>query len=892
MRNLSITLGAMLLCLSINAQNTGRITGAVLDASNKHPLEGATISVLNHQSGIFINHSVSGKKGSFQITGLPLNDSVEVIISFTGYRDTSSVQLLRDKLKHTGDWMMHAGANELDSVVVTAHRPPFIVKKDTVEFDAKAFKSLPADMLEDLLRKLPGMVMDGEGNVTMNGKKVNKIKVDGRDFFGGNLQTALQNLPGSAIDKVQVYDTREIGTEHNSIIKPVTDQVTLNVTLKKQKSRPMFGHTGVAGGTSGRYNADLFANTFDGDKNQGISARTGNAPSGHSMREDMMMGMAGGGAGILKNNTDAALNFARQVFRNGKLNASVGTRNSNQLTETQTDRTNILPDSTFMYNNMARTNSVVHANSLNLNYDNSIDTLQRLSVNTMASFSNNTTHSVNNARSYAETTINTQDNTTSAHDRTLDLSNRINYSRTSRDKKTNLSLTWELGWNHSKGDQVNNSINKYYTDSARTVSLDQNGLTSGNGINNNLMLNLARELDKHFSVIFNYAFAQSLNNTGRDTYNYDASTGKHDLLDSLYSVHNRNTNISHLPSASIGYKVEKWSFELGAGLRHITQINTIVWKDSIIKLVQNSLTPRLSVAKNFGKGSMWIMNYSMSANQPTPDQLAPVQDNTNPLYIKVGNPHLKSSLTHNVQTQLMSFSRDYKWRVMIMGNSMFSTNQIVNNTYYDSLGRQITTFVNTSGNRSGSLTFNLGSRFQLGKWSLDVQAGSSLSNSRSTGFTNLQENISKTVSFTPNLNLALNYRQYLSVFANAGIDIHSTKYSLAGINGIDYNTKRLLFAVRTSPVRRLIINTSMNYFFNSQLPDGFQKSRAMLNASVNYNLLKTEKLSVGLAVVDLLNSNVNLSRTVSPTAIETTQSNMLRRYAMFNLAYRFNSFGR
>ena len=181
----------LILCITIllpalaQAQTTGRISGTVSDAVTKLILEGATISVLNDASGIYLNHGVSNKKGEFQVGGLPVDQPLQVIISFTGYKDTSAVFSLsaKSRILPTGTWSLHISSDDMDSVTVSFRRPPFIVKKDTLEFDGAAFKSLPSDMVQDLLRKIPGMTVDEQGRVTVNGKKVSRIKVDGREFF-------------------------------------------------------------------------------------------------------------------------------------------------------------------------------------------------------------------------------------------------------------------------------------------------------------------------------------------------------------------------------------------------------------------------------------------------------------------------------------------------------------------------------------------------------------------------------------------------------------------------------------------------------------------------------------------------------------------------------------
>jgi hypothetical protein len=894
---------AILLPICVHAQTTGRIGGTVTDQQNHQLLEGATISVLSHSSGIFINHAVSNKKGQFLVTGLPSNQSLEVVISYMGYKDTAALLMLtvdqqsaaKNHLLQTGTWNMRRGSDDLDSVMVTFRKPPFVIRKDTLEFDARAFKSLPSDMLQDLLRKIPGMVVDGEGNVTVNGKKVNKIKVDGREFFNGNLKTAMENLPGSVIDKVQITDTRERGTEHNSIIQPIAQEVTLNLTLKKENKKGLFGHVGAGAGSSDRYTAGGFINALNGDNREAFFGNTGNASSGSGSMQNGPSGnmMMSSGSGILQNSSDLGFNLNKHLGKKGTIDLGYFTGSTRMNGHTLTDQTNILPDSTFQYTSDVQTKTDNRHHQLHGDYVHPIDSLSQLTISPNITYNDNTLNSSSSALSKTTngSLINTQDNRSLTHDKIWSATNQLNYHQASPNRKTNLDINWSIDIRNSSGTLKNQSENIYYnTTAVPNQKLDQEGSTNGNGLSNNVSLNISRELGKHFTGIINYSFMQSVDNYDKDTYNFDASTGKHDLLDSIYSVHTRYTSITHLPTASIGFHSGKLTVEAGAGMRYIGQQNKIVWKDSVIHINQHNFSPRLTTAYQFARYVQWITNYTVNATAPTPDQLAPVPDNTNPLYLRLGNPYLHSSITHNIQTQLQSFTRDYKWHTSVMANSTISNNQIVDDTYYDSLGRQITTFRNTSSNYQVGAQLNAGTRIPINHVNINVDAGVSVNEQHSNGFINQQENSTNNHSIVPNINIGVQYLQYLSIQANASINFNTTHYSLTGINDVDYSTKQIMLFVRIMPVKRLVFISTAFYAYNSQLPEGFQKSRTLINAGLNYQFLKAEKLALGLSVNDLLNNNVQVTRMVSPTSIQNTQVDALKRYAMINLSYRFNRF--
>ncbi|HJT74974.1 MAG TPA: outer membrane beta-barrel protein [Chitinophaga sp.] len=877
------------------AQPGMKISGQVTDAHTQRSLEGATVSVLNKKTGIFINYGVTGHKGMFQVGGLPESIALEIIVSFSGYRDTSATFTLSGKTKlfNTGVWKLDTAVKELEALVVTARRPPFVVKNDTLEFNASSFKSLPNDMVQDLLRRLPGMQVDADGNVTVNGKKVNKIRVDGRDFFGGNLKAAMENLPVSVIDKVQVMDSRERGREHNSIITPLSENVTINLTLKEDKKKGQFGNLAAGYGTNDRYVAAGSVNSFSGKQRLSIMGNTSNING-----MGMLMGASKGGgmmqqeSGILKNSSVLGFNLNNDWDQKGKMDFSYLFNSREAPSETVTAQTNLLPDSSFFYNSRSLNNSRNSMHNLRNNYELLIDSLQYLSMETSVSFSNNSNDAFMSAVSATTggDKINTQDNRNRNTEKAFSLNNQLAYGWSSRDRRSNLNANWNFGMQRQSGQRSNLSANIFYIPAYQADSLNQQGYSKGNGFNNNISLNFSRQLYKNLTGIINYTLQQSFNVADLDIYNYDPASHSYSRLDSLYSNHNRNTNLVHVASASLGYRINKLSVELGGSYRIIDQQNRLVWKDSTVSVKQRNFSPRLSTSYQISKRSSWTTHYSAESSAPSTDQLSPVQDNTNPLYIKAGNPFLRSSITQNVSTDLMYYSKGYKWNMGIRGSGSFTDNQIVNDTYYDTLGRQISTYRNVNGARNFSLMAMGDNRFKLHAWTLSVGWGANLAANRNVNIVNRELNAGRTLNFSPQLRLGLQCREKVFLMLSGSIQYNSTRYSLAGIEDVDYQLKRVESFFRVVPVKRFSIGGSVSHTFNGQLPADFQRSSTLVNMMMDYNLLKSQQLAVGISVNDLLNQNTSISRSVTPTMIQNTQTMTLRRFGLLTLRYRFYHF--
>lgn len=254
----------VVICTTSFSQAT--LKGKLTDSAAKTPLGLATVTVFKAFDTAIITYRLSNPEGDFKIPGLPFDVKCRVVVSYSGYMGYRKEFTVRSDqpVLDLGTVYMSPASVAMQEVVIYAERPPVVIKKDTVEFNASAFKTLPNALVEDLLKKLPGVQVDKDGNIMVNGKPVNRILVDGKTFFGDDPKMASRNLPSQVIDKVQVTDDKEEMLRNGDDNANNVGKV-INLTLKKGIKKSMFGKAYAGGGggpQGGRYEMGAIANIF------------------------------------------------------------------------------------------------------------------------------------------------------------------------------------------------------------------------------------------------------------------------------------------------------------------------------------------------------------------------------------------------------------------------------------------------------------------------------------------------------------------------------------------------------------------------------------------------------------------------------------------------------
>ena len=246
-------------CLQAQRVQYGRLKGTVIDSSENTPLEAATISVFLSSDSSLVSYALTGKKGEFAVSDIPRATNCWMMVSFNGYNSSiKSFRIPADKQElDIRTIKIDKSFRELGQVTVVAQKPPVVIKQDTIEFNVGSFVTRPNGMIEDVLRQMPGVEIENDGTVTINGKKVSKVTLDGKEFFGGDPKIALKNLPKDIIDKIQVTDNRTRESRFNRT-KTGNEDLAINLTIRKDKSKGWFGMMGSGYGSDKRYEG--FAN--------------------------------------------------------------------------------------------------------------------------------------------------------------------------------------------------------------------------------------------------------------------------------------------------------------------------------------------------------------------------------------------------------------------------------------------------------------------------------------------------------------------------------------------------------------------------------------------------------------------------------------------------------
>jgi hypothetical protein len=875
----------------------GTIKGTVIDSLSRRSLESSSVAVYLSADSSLVNYALTSRKGEFTIADIPLNTNCTMVITNRGYDVFSrSIFLAPDRKELLLDTILLVKSyNELKAVTVTALRPPVSVKPDTLEFNVSAFKTLPNAMIEDLLKQLPGVEVDKDGNITINGKKVSKLMVEGREFFGGDPKIAIKNLPKDIIDKLQVVDNKSREARFNKTTDG-NEELAINLTLRKEVQKGWFGRLSAGYGTSERYEGAGMINFFNGSKQFSVIANTNNTNRGNISGGDFNISnsrstLDGGGGGLTRA-TSGGLNFSDNIGRQIKLTGSYFYNSSHTDNLSKLQRKNTLPDTSFYYN--ADNNNVNdylnHRFSLNASY--TIDTLTEFNVNSYVNTNQNDAVNSKQAVSSGLTgqVINTSENSYATKGNGANISTELFLSH--RFRKQGRGITLGLNYNYNNQRSVSDNIgqNDFYKngipDSIDLVN--QRSDLKNNGKMMTFTATYAEPLNKYLNAIFRYNYSSNNNISDKITNRFNAVTGKYDLEDTAFTNSFENTNTAHTPDVSLSFNKNKYRASVGSGLQFLRQENFSVTAGTSLQQEYVNITPSANLGYNFSKTGNVSIFYNGRNQQPSIQQLQPVPDNSNPLYVQLGNPDLKPSFFHNVNVQVRESKGNSYWFTGLTFNT--TQNQIIYQTWFDDVGKQLSQPVNVNGNFGMSGNLQYSQTWKKRDVLLRMNLGSNGYYNRNNTFSNKVNISSNAYSFSQSVGLNFTYKQQLSIMPTFNIRYNKTHYSTESVQDAEFNTKTFSLSAFWNQPKWLILENNLQYTYNSQIAPGFNKSVTMWSAAVNCLLFKKQQGMLRLAVYDILKQNAGVSRSITQLYIEDRQTQVLQQYFLLSFIYNLRKF--
>jgi hypothetical protein len=889
----------LFLSTCVQAQRTryGAIKGTVIDSLSRRTLESSSVAVYLAKDSSLVNYALTTRKGEFTVTDIPLNTPCTLVITNRGYEPFTRAVSLTPGVKELllDTILLVKSYNELKAVTVTALRPPVSVKPDTLEFNVSSFKTMPNAMIEDLLKQLPGVDVDKDGNVTINGKKVSKLMVDGREFFGGDPKIALKNLPKDIIDKLQMVDNKSREARFNKT-SDGNEDLAINLTLKKEAQKGWFGRVSAGYGTSDRYEGAGMINFFSGSKQFNLIGNVNNTNRGSVSSGDFNISnsrstLDGGGGGLTRS-ASGGVNYSDHIGHQIKLTGSYFYNKSHTDNLSKSQRENRLPDTIFWYN--ADNNNVNdysnHRLSLNASYN--IDTATEVHINSYVN--SNISDGINGkqANSTGKTgqLINTSENTYTSKGDGKNLSTEFFFSH--RFRKPGRGVTLGLNYNYNNQSSLNDNVgqtNFYINGSLDSIDVVNQRST---GKNTSKMLTFtatyAEPLNKYISALFRYNYSRNTSFSDKLTNRFNTVTGKYDLEDTAYTNAFSSINVAHTPDASLNFNNNKYRASIGSGIQFLTQDNVTITSGNSLHQYYINLTPSATFGYNFSKTGSVSVYYNGRSQQPSIQQLQPVPDNSNPLYVQLGNPDLRPSFFHNVNLQVRESKGNSYWFTGLSFNA--TQNQIITQTWFDDVGKQFSQPVNVNGNYGMSGNLQYSRSWKKRDVVLRMNLGSNGYFNRNKTFSNTAPVTANAHSISQSIGLNFMYKQQLSIMPTFNIRYNKTHYSTESIQDASFNTKTLSVSAFWNKPKWLILENNLQYSYNSQIAPGFNKSVTMWSAAANCLLFKKQQAMLRLAVYDILKQNAGVSRTITQTYIEDRQTQVLQQYFLLSFIYNLRKF--
>lgn len=885
------------------------ITGIVKDELGE-PLPQATLRLLVAKDSSFVAGAKANAGGAYKFSSVKTGKYL-VEASYIGYTTSyTPVQVAKSNVVMETINMSESSIM-LKDVTVTGVKTQIKVMEDTVEFNADSYKTQPNAVVEDLLKRLPGVEVDSDGKITANGKTVSKILIDGKEFFSDDPKVASKNLPVNMVDKLQVVD-RKSDLARLTGVDDGEDETVINLTVKKGMQNGYFGSAEAGYGTEDRYTGSFNLNKFWNGNQVTLLGNLNNTNQlGFTDSNGNRFRRFGGTNGINKSQA-IGLNFnvgREEIFRVG---GDVMYSHTDRDTRQRQNRQYLFSDSTSYSESMKNTRDKGHNLRADFRIQWNPDSFNTLEFRPKISYNVNNSTSLDSALIMAgdprRTHVSSTFNDNYSRGNSLEFGGNLIYNHNFR-RKRGRSFSVNLRYNHSNVREHENSYsrNRFYLFNDSLDLYDQYG-------DNHTWSDMAQarvswtepigDASKGHFLTLSYRVQYKWNNSDKLIYDHPVYyPGEGELWDPFidYSVLQFNDTLSNrfrndffTQEMRLGYKYVSRKHNLDVGFTVVPttskSVNLIDGAKSIpLRRVWN-FAPFLRYRYKISSNSSLNLFYHGHAQQPSMTQLQPVVDMSDPMRIVMGNPNLDPAFDHGLRMRFQSFDSEKQRSIMVMGDFEAVQNSIVSKTTYNhNTGSQITTYENVDGVWSGRLMMMYSQPLRNKAWQLSAHMFTMYNHN--VGFNNGEKNMSGTIMW--NFMPSIAYRPDNMEFElRPRYSLQNTHNSLKTVGGMTIHNYGGTFSAYYYTPIGLILNTDVTYTGTKGYAQGFDKNEWMWNASISYQVLRDRSLTFAVKAYDLLQQRSNITRSVTANYIDDTSYNDLTRYFMFTVSYKFNTFGK
>ena len=886
-----------ILCLA----QTMQVSGILIDTTAKKPLQHAVAMAIKISDSTLVNFTRTNTNGLFELKGLPV-DTYQVLITHPQFSDQGFFIFgdTKNLVYNFGKITALPKSLNLDEITVFAYKDPIYYKGDTLIYTADSFKVKANANVEDLLKRLPGMKVDADGKITSQGKKVDKVLVDGDEFFGSDPTMATKNLAANSIESVQVYDKKSDDASSSSSGEET--QKVLNLKLKEDAKKGYFGKISGASDFNKFYEGEALANYFKKQLKVSVFGLATNTPrtdfgwsdqfkyglaNDFEWNDDDEFNWQSNTPQGIPQNLKSGFYFSNKFNSKTKLTVNY-TYNSSILKSSSTNNSQyFLTDTSYSTSNTTSSLKKNEAHAINLNLEQKIDSLTTINIKSSIKLLNDQTSTDNNTDFIAEdfTKIRNTDIINNSKNNGYDISNSIKLNRKFKKKDRLLNLNYSNAISKGDGDGVLKTDNYFYTASTLTLSaINQKKETQFNNVNHYAEVIFTEPFGKKIKLETSYDYTYYNGKQNKTSIN--SINGEYTVLDSNFT--NNFINIKQINRIGLKflYEIKKVRFTLGSKVRNVFVDNRNAFLNTQSYQHFNNILPFISFRYKKSDNAAYDASYKLQSTNPSLTQLQPLKDNTNQNFVSVGNPNLLPTQRHQLNISYNSWkpiSSKYYWAGL---NYNYTNNDFSNATSYDSLGRTLSKTINVNGN------YNYGGNLGLSLpvISREVTIETTINANKSLQKSYINNLLNNTNRFNGSASLGLEVNLDSVVFgAKAEFDYTSTNSTLNTLSNKPFNSQNYSAHFSWKTPIKFLIETDATYTINSKRADGYNVNYFIWNASLSRTFLKNENIIVGFYAYDMFNQNINITRTITSNVISDLKTNIISRYFLLKATFKFNS---
>ena len=922
--------------LTIHAQH--KITGKVVDNQTGEPLIAVTVKLLKSDSTM-LKGVLTDDDGKFSVESV--NGRYIVQITSVGYKNYTKRINVSDKDVAMGTIGIKADAITLEETVVTAQAAKVTLKKDTFIYNASAFRTPEGSTIEELVKRLPGAQIDDQGKITINGKEVKKIKIDGKEFMTGDTQTALKNLPTDIVNQIKAYDEKSDLTRISGI-EDGNEETVLDFGVKPGMNRGLMGNADLAAGTKDRYAGRIMGGKFDEKMTAIVMLNANNTND---------MGFPGGGGGFrggmgrqgLTANKMVGVNLNYEPNQNFKWDGSIRWNHSDGDATTRQASQNFFTTAGSFSNSLSQNYSRGNRWNGQMRIEWQANPMTNIMFRPTFSYNGNDQISSSNSASFSvdpylyvndplspesisrmlvlndTSVVNSRRNSSINYTTSTSLGGTLQLNRRLSSMGRNITLVLGTNYSENKGNQFQTNQTHLYQIGDSIQRTNRYSLTPTKNWNYNVRLTYSEPLLPRTYLQFSYEFQYRYQKSDRSTfnldmYNFDNITADYREWDNYLSLLNKplenylsvplsrySEYKNYIHTAEVMLRIVRDNYNFNVGVQMIPQSSKFVQRYQGVETDTTrtvfNITPTADFRWKISDVSQLRINYRGQTGQPSMSDLLDITDDSDPMNITKGNPGLKPSFTNNFRLMYNNYFTSHQQSVMANINFRTTSNSIANMVTYDpKTGGRTSKPENINGNWSAQGFFVYNASIDSTGY-FNINTFTNLSYNNSVGYANLNRSTEATKSTTKTFGLSerlgLSYRdQWFEIEPNGSFNYNRSRNSIQENANLDTWTYSYgLSANVTLPWgTRLASDISMNSRRGFS-DESMNTNELIWNAQISQSFLRGNALTVSLQFYDILNRQSNLTRTINEIMRSDTEYNSIHQYAMLHVIYRFNAFG-